>query len=107
MKKYQIYSSFILVILFIANTTSAQFNYGAKKKPATAGKDSTIAPTVAAVDTTKKAVAFSAKYISCKKCHSRSGITSDFGFLLETYWKPVENLLETSGNLLEISGKQP
>ena len=25
---------------------------------------------------------------SCKTCHSRSGITSDFGFLLETCWKP-------------------
>jgi hypothetical protein len=58
MKKYQIYSSLIFAILFVANTTSAQFNYGAKKKPATAGKDTTIAPAVAAADTTKKAVAF-------------------------------------------------
>ena len=58
MKKYQIYSSIILTILFVANTTSAQFNYGAKKKPATAAKDTTVTSSIAAQDTAKKVVAF-------------------------------------------------
>ena len=63
MKKYQIYSSLILAVLFIANTSSAQFNYPAKKKPATAGQDTAIAP---AVDTIKKAIAFDPNIKSVK-----------------------------------------
>ena len=40
-------------------------------------------------------------HISCKKCHSRSGITCDLGFLLEIYWKSTGNL---SGWFSEVSG---
>ena len=40
-------------------------------------------------------MAFSAKYISRQKCHTRSGINSDFGFLLETsavgFWRFPDN----------------
>ena len=66
MKKYQIYSSIILAILFVANTTSAQFNYGAKKKPATVGKDTTVTSAIATQDTANKVVAFDPNVKSVK-----------------------------------------
>jgi gliding motility associated protien GldN len=113
MKKYQIYSSFILAILFVANTTSAQFNYGGKKKPATAGKDTTIAPAVAAADTTKKAVAFDPNVKSVKtfdttlvggfNAKAKKSLRNNYAFFSETNKRagvqqriplPYENLRE-------------
>ena len=94
MKKYQICSSLFLAILFIANTSSAQFNYGAKKKPATAVKDSTIAAPVAAKDTAKKVVTYDPNIKSVKtydttivggfNANAKKSLRNNYAFFTET-----------------------
>ena len=112
MKKYQIYSSLILAILFVANPTSAQFNYGAKKKPALTGKD-TITTAIAVQDTLKKVVAFDPNVKSVKtfdttlvggfNAKAKKSLRNNYAFFSETNKRagvqqriplPYENLRE-------------
>ena len=44
-------------------------------------------------------------HISRKKFHSRSGITSDFGFLLESYQKPMPPVFGGFQRFPEVSGQ--
>ena len=112
MKKFLIYCSLFGASLMFVNVASAQFNYGAKKKPVTTTKDTTIAPTVAP-DAEKKPVTYDPNVKSVKtfdttlvggfNAKTKKSLRNNYAFFSETNKRvgvqqriplPYENLRE-------------
>mgnify|MGYP000614905852 CR=1 FL=1 len=116
MKKFNIYVGFVLLGVSVLNTTQAQFNYGAKKKPATttqgATKDTTVTPAKNAPVTTapttidpnvKSVKTFDTTLVGGFNAKTKKSLRNNYAFFSETNKRkgvqekiplPYENLRE-------------